>query len=82
MANEEAIAAGRTMVKQIVGEIAAMEYAGDVVAIAAVVIDADGDCRVLTAFGEGTKLPIIAGTVVMQRQLFDHMVVIQKAPKV
>lgn len=82
MASEEAVAQGRALVKQIVGEIAAMEYAGDVVAVGAVVIDSDGDVRVLTAYGDGTKLAIIAGSVIMQRQLLDHVAPIQKPTKI
>lgn len=73
---------GRELVKQIVGEIAALEYAGDVKAIAALIIDGDGDVRVMTAFSEGTKLAIIGGTLVMQRHLMDHVVPFTKPAKI
>ena len=82
MADEKAAPTGPQLVKQIVGEIAAMEYAGDVQAIGAVLIDGDGDCRVMTAFTHGNKLGIIAGSLILQRQLMDQLSVVQKAPKI
>jgi len=69
---------GAQMVKTIVGEMAAMEYAGDVKAVAAVVIDRDGDVRCLNAFTQGTKLAIMAGVVVLQRHILDQVTPIQK----
>lgn len=69
---------GAALVKTIVGEIAAMEYAGDVQAIAAVIIDRDGDVRALNAFSQGAKLPIIAAIAVLQRQVLDQVVPIEK----
>lgn len=62
-------AAQPEIVKQIVGEIAAMEYAGDMKAIAAVVIDNDGDVRTLVAYNEGQKLNIIAGCSILVHQV-------------
>ncbi len=55
-------------VKQIVGEISAMEYSGDMRVIAAVVIDKDGDVRTLIIYNEEYKLPIIAGVSILQSQ--------------
>lgn len=69
---------GAELVKTIVGEIAAMEYAGDVKAIAAVVIDRDGDVRCLNAFTQGSKLAIIAAVVVLQRHILDQVEPIKK----
>ena len=60
------------VVKEIVGEIAAMEYAGDVKAIAAVIVDKDGDVRTLVAYNDGLKMPIIAGCSILQRQVIDE----------
>ena len=59
-------------VKQIVGEIAGMEYSGDMQAIAAVVIDKDGDVRTLFTYNEGFKLSIIAGVSILQDQILDE----------
>ncbi len=59
-------------VKQIVGEIAAMEYSGDMQAIAAVVIDKDGDVRTLISYNEGYKLSIIAGVPILHSQILDE----------
>jgi len=73
---------GARLVKTIVGEISAMEYAGDVKAIAAVVIDKDGDVRVLTAFQEGAKIPIIAGCSILQRHVMECLTVIDKKPNI
>lgn len=73
---------GAELVKKIVGEIAAMEYAGDCKAIAAVVIDKDGDVRVLTAFQEGAKVSIIAGCAILQRHIMDCLVAIDKNPNI
>ncbi len=60
------------VVKQMVGEIAAMEYSGDMRAIAAVMIDKDGDVRTVIAYNEGCKLPIIAGVSILQSQLLSE----------
>ena len=49
-----------------------MEYAGDMRAIACVVIDKDGDVRTLTAYNEGHKLPIIAGCSILQNQVIGE----------
>lgn len=57
------------VVKTIVGEIAAMEYAGDIKAIACVVIDKDGDVRTFLAYNEGQKLPLTAGSLYLQHEL-------------
>ena len=57
------------VVKAIVGEIAAAEYAGDVKAIACVIIDKDGDVRTLVAYSDGHKIPIIAGCAILQHQV-------------
>lgn len=67
------------VVKQIVGEIAAMEYAGDVKAIAAVIVDKDGDCRTLVAYNDGQKLPIIAGCSILQQQVISEASAFNKA---
>lgn len=66
------------VVKEIVGEISAMEYAGHVKAIACVIIDADGDVRTLVAYNNGQKMPIIAGCAILQRQVIDEAKVFMK----
>lgn len=60
------------VVKDIVGEIAAMEYAGDVKAIACVIIDRDGDVRTLVAYNDGAKMPVIAGCAILQNQIISE----------
>jgi hypothetical protein len=67
------------IVKSIVGEIAAMEYAGDIKGIACVVVDRDGDLRTLVAYNEGTKLTIIAGTGLLQHQVIAEARTFNKA---
>ena len=67
------------VVKQIVGEIAAAEYAGDIKAIAAVYVDKDGDVRTLVAYGESHKLSIIAGASVLQHQVIGEARTFNKA---
>lgn len=57
------------VVKEIVGEIAAMEYAGDCKGIAAVLIDKDGDVRTLIAYNDGQRMPLIAGASILQHQM-------------
>lgn len=69
---------GPELVKTIVGEIAAMEYAGDVKAIGAVIIDRDGDCRIMIAYSEGTKLAAIAGSLILQHNLLGELNMINK----
>lgn len=67
------------VVKEIVGEIAAMEYAGDMKAIACVIIDRDGDVRTLVAYNEGQKMPIIAGCAILQHQTISQARTFNKA---
>jgi hypothetical protein len=81
MSDEKAMT-GRELVKKVVGEVAAMEYAGDVAAIAVVVIDGDGDVRCLTAFCGCSKLPLMAGSMILQRDLMAQVVAIQKPTKI
>jgi hypothetical protein len=57
------------VVHEIVGEISAMEYAGDVKAIIAAVIDKDGDLRTFVAYNEGQKFPLIAAAGILQHQV-------------
>lgn len=66
------------VVKQICGEIAAMEYSGDIKAIAAVLIDKDGDVRTLIAYDDGHKMPIIAGAAILQNQIISEANEIKK----
>ena len=67
------------VVKTIVGEIAAMEYAGDVKAIVAAVIDKDGDVRTFVAYNEGQKLPLIAAASILQHQVIGEARTFNKA---
>lgn len=57
-----------------------MEYAGDMKAIAAVMIDKDGDVRTLVAYADGTKLSIIAGCAILQNQIV-HEAAERETPK-
>jgi hypothetical protein len=60
------------MVHDIVGDIAKMEYAGDCRAIAAIVIDKDGDIHRLSAYrGQIDLVTLIGGTVTLQHKLMD-----------
>ena len=56
-----------------------MEYAGDVKAVGIVIVDRDGDLRILTAWGEDTKLPLLAGLTVMSNNMVGDMAPKQKA---
>lgn len=67
---------GRT--KMIIDNIVTMEYAGALRAIGLVAVDKDGDIRVLFAFEEGTKLPLLGGTLVLQRDIMSSLKTITK----
>lgn len=71
-------ASGSEAVKSVVGELSAMEYAGDVKAVGIVIVDRDGDLRTLIAWNEGTKLPLLAGLSVMQHNMIGDMAPKQK----
>ena len=66
------------VVHQIVGEIVAMEYDGDCKAIAAAIIDKDGDVRTLVAYDEGYKIQIMGGAAILQNQIFAEMRIFDK----
>lgn len=60
------------VVKQICGEIAAMEYSGDIKAIAVAIIDKDGDVRTLVAYDDKMKMPIIAAVSILQHSVIGE----------
>jgi hypothetical protein len=56
-------------IETICAEIAMMHYEGKVRAIAAVIVTESGHLRTLTAYSEGTKLPLIAGASILQHEM-------------
>lgn len=64
---------GQGLVKAVVDELVAMHYAGDVQAIACVVVDKDGDLRTQIAYAPGTKLPLVAGVAILGREIVDGL---------
>lgn len=59
------------LIRTVVSEISRMAYEGDVRAIAVVIVDKDGDLRTMFANQPKTKLPMIAGVAVLQREAMD-----------
>lgn len=59
------------LVRSVVGEISRMEYEGDILGIACVIVDKDGDLRTLFAYQPNSKLPLVAGTAVLQKNVID-----------
>lgn len=56
---------GINAVHQVVGELAHMEYAGDVRAVGICIIDKDGDARTLTAYNCGTRLALLGASTLL-----------------
>lgn len=52
-------------VKSIVGEVANLQYEGDIQAIAVAIVKSNGDLRTLLAYRPKTKIPLLAATVVL-----------------
>ena len=69
----------RAELERIAGELVERVYVNNIQAIACVFIDADGDMSTRIAFQLGTKLPLLAGTTVLQHCMMDEMK--QIAPK-
>jgi hypothetical protein len=67
------------MVREIVGAITKMEYEGDCRAIAAIVIDKDGDIHRLSACrGQTDLVTLIGGTVTLQHKLMGDTRALKK----
>ncbi len=52
-------------------EIAEAFYAGDIQAIACIVVKKNGDLRTLQGFEEGQKMPLLAGTAILHSEMID-----------
>lgn len=63
----------RAELERIVGELTERLYLDNIQAIACVFIDADGDLSTRIAYQVGTKLPLLAGTTVLQSSMLDEM---------
>jgi len=66
------------LIKAVCDEVAAMHYAGQLRAIAVVMVDADGHLRTLVGAGDGMKLSLIAGTAVLHAEALGTLRVIEK----
>jgi hypothetical protein len=63
----------RAELERIAGELVERVYVNNVQAVALVFVDADGDLSTRIAFQVGTKLPLLAGTVLLQQGMIDEM---------
>lgn len=70
---------GQETVKEIVADIVQMQYRGDMQAIACVIVDRDGDLRTLMAYGQGAKMPLIAGIAILQHETIGKLQAVDKA---
>lgn len=66
-------AAGRAYVREIIGDISRMEYEGQIFAVACVWVTKDGGLSVRTAYAEGTKLPLLAGTSLLHDTMIRRL---------
>jgi hypothetical protein len=67
------------LVKETVGEISKMEYAGDCKAIAAVVIDKDGGLhRFFACRKQSDIVALLGGTVLLQQKLVSDVIPFKK----
>lgn len=73
----DAEAEGRRLVARIMNEIALMQLAGDVEAVAVAIIGRDGNIRTRIGIGEGQKLPLLAATVCLQQDVLNTLNVIR-----
>lgn len=55
----------------ICAEIAEAFYAGDIQAIACIVVKKNGDLRSLHGFEEGRKMPLLAGTAILHAEMVE-----------
>jgi hypothetical protein len=69
---------GLGLVKTVIDELVAMNYDGDVSAIAVVVVDRDGDLRTQIAYSPGTKLPLVAGVSILGQEIVGGLRSFQK----
>jgi hypothetical protein len=58
---------GREMVKSICREVADLDRTDEIDAISVVIVYPDGTLRTLSAYREGTKLPLVAGMAIAQQ---------------
>lgn len=61
----------------IADEIAELQASGDLKAIACVLILPNGDLRTLHCFSDGHKLPLLAGTSILHKDMLDMMVTVR-----
>lgn len=55
----------------ICAEIAEAFYEGDIQAIACIIVKKNGDIRTLQGFEEGFKMPLLAGTSILQTEMIE-----------
>ena len=60
------------IISTIVNELVELEFGGKIRAMAVVLVKDDGDLRTLVAYNIGSKLPLIAGGAVLQRELLEQ----------
>ena len=54
-----------------IGDLVAANYDGDVRGIALIIANKEGHLQTRIGFREGSKLPLLAGTVLLQREMAD-----------
>lgn len=70
----------RAELERIAGELTERVYLNNVQAIACVFIDADGDLSTRIAYQRGTKMPLLAGTTLLQHAMLNEMKVATAKP--
>jgi hypothetical protein len=62
---------GTEIVQQVCKEVADLAATDEIDAIAVVIVMADGHLRTLSAFREGSKLPLLAGMSIAQQDFIS-----------
>lgn len=70
----------RAEFKRIAGELTERVYLGNLMAVAMVFVDKDGDLSTRIAFQVGAKLPLLAGTTMLQHGMIDEIKIVPPKP--
>lgn len=63
----------RAEIKSVLGELTEWAYLDGIQAIACVMVDRDGDLQTRIVFGQGAKLPLLAGITVLSRDMLGQL---------
>ena len=64
-----------------IGDLVAANYDGDVRGIALIIANKEGHLQTRIGYMPGSKLPLLAGTVLLQRQMADMASILPDAEK-